>query len=198
MAGSPFNPPYSVTRPNFIVVHHTVARRSATNDYTNLYDFQVFEDGEIKVGNPGASAGSHAYRCNCSTIGIGVQGCFGSSPGSGGCPGGSNEPVEMTIAQECAIAEIWTSLRFGAYSFSTSTNKLRPHQYCIRQDLAGTPVCPGGTPAEPKDCCGTTYCSPYAPSSDHYWNSGGLQMRNRVRGKAQSLNNPYCGKCFCS
>lgn len=196
---SSFNPPYTATRDQFMVLHHTVTCRSSTTDYTNLYDFQVFADGLVKVGNPTSSNGSHAFRCNCATIGIGVQGCFGSSPGSGGCPscpGGASNPTIMSIPQECGIAEVWaglTSSTTGA-PFIVTSNKLRPHQYCIQMDKNGTPICPGGDPAVAKDCCGTRYCGPNESSANYWWTLQGLQLNQRIRGKVANVR--ATGSCY--
>jgi hypothetical protein len=196
--------PYDVQRTNWLTVHHTVAQRNSNAEFVNAslnvsdrYDFQVFGpgssrgDGAVITGDKTyASTGAHARQCNCGSMGVGVQGCFGGSSPSdpAHCNSGNNY---MSQGQELGIAIIWAGLRWndnGTWRYWNVTDpKLRPHQYCIRTSGTSHALCPNESPAGAKACCGTRYCSPSASFANHYWNTGGLALRNRIKGKVHQL-----------
>lgn len=163
-------------RRNFVMVHHTGVANSHLDDSTNYcsagYDFHIRRLGYIVVCSRWANGtGAHANGCNCTTIGIMLNGCFG------GCTSGN--VLQPTGAQECSLAYLIAHLRTPDL-----VDRLRPH----RTASTGTQCSgsPGGTV-----CCGSNLTA--ATADHHSWNAAGRDFRERVRAKRRSID--AVGQC---
>jgi hypothetical protein len=134
----------SSPRRAYIMVHHAGIANSHDNPECtscnvpgdHVYDFCIARNGDIcNTGQWRESTGGHAQGCNCDTVGIMMQGCFG------GCTSGN--VGDPSNAQLCSLA--WLSLHLGT---PATLNRHRPHRRCASwnpcnsSDPTAT-VCPG-------------------------------------------------------
>ncbi|WP_130282998.1 N-acetylmuramoyl-L-alanine amidase [Microcella alkaliphila] len=151
-------------RRNQVIIHHTGSPNSHTSTASFCeggYDFTITRTGVTHVcGTRWQQAtGSHAFGCNCQTIGIMLHGCFG------GCLSGNVSGPSK--AQECRLAALMNLL-----NTPNEAARIRPHANCFFWNPCG------GTGSFSTVCCGTNFTQQSGTNSS--WNSSGLALRNRV------------------
>ena len=167
-------------RRSYVIVHHTGAPNAHQDYSTNYcqygYDFFVRYDGQIIVcGNWNGSTGTHALGCNCNSVGIMLNGCFG------GCASGNL--AAPSSAQECSLAYLLAHLRMPTYA-----TRLRPHRNCFFWNPCG-----GGADTL---CCGANLTQ--AAAANESWSSSGISFRNRVLNKRANWDAHCCCTCGSS
>jgi len=149
-------------RKGYIVVHHAGYPNAHQNTDPctacnvpgdHVYDFCIDYAGDIcDTGRWDDTTGAHALGCNCNTVGIMLQGCFG------GCSYGNVSGP--SYAQKCSLAYLSLHL-----TTSATLNRHRPHRRCYYWNpCAGDP----GTTV----CCGTNLTTGSGSDTDK-WNSTG-------------------------
>lgn len=167
----------SAPRRGWIMVHHTGSPNSFDDTTTNYcdagYDFHIRKGGAIVTCSRwDDSHGAHARGCNCQTMGIMLNGCFG------GCSYGNT--AQPSTAQECSLAYLWHHLGTPLVE-----GRLRPHRACYYWNPCNDPS-PTSTV-----CCGTNLTT--SAAGNHRWNSNGVSFRNRVMQKVSYWG--YYGRC---
>lgn len=164
------------------MIHHTGAPNAHQDTTTNYcssgYDFHVRWGGAIVVCARWAdNSGAHASGCNCKSIGIMMNGCFG------GCTTGN--VAAPSNAQECSVAYLLAHLGTPLYDES----RLRPHANCAGWNPCGDPS-PTTTV-----CCGTNLTQ--SGGGFYNWNSNGQAFRTRLWAKASNWKQYGCCDRVC-
>jgi hypothetical protein len=156
----------SSPRNAYIMVHHAGYPNSDENSACTScavpndhnYDFCIARNGNIcNTGKWDDQDGGHAHGCNCNTVGIMMQGCFG------GCTFGNI--ANPSNAQLCSLAFLSLHLRTDP-----TLNRHRPHRRCASWNPCNhsnptATVCPGEN---------------LTNLDANFWDSNGETLMNRM------------------
>lgn len=174
----------SSPRKGYVMIHHTGSPNSHLDNSTNYcghgYDFHVRRNGTIVVCSSwNNSSGSHAKGCNCASVGIMMNGCFGGCKDQNGNPYGNVSGPSHD--QKCGVAYLIAHL-----NTPDEATRLRPHARCASWNPCSDPS-PTSTV-----CCGTEFTTPNTTSR---WNSKGDGLVDELRTKRRRFDVYGCCSC---
>lgn len=154
----------------WMTLHHTTshidssANHLAPSNCSQVgYDIQVMGSGSWMISSrlyntPGCHAATERSvpNCNQNSIGIGVQGCFGSTDATCNNKG----DAWMRYEQKCTVAYVWYAL--GKPNNLNSWQHIPPHNYC-----------------KPTQCCGNNYTGG-GTATYNYYNAAGVDLANML------------------
>lgn len=168
----------SASRKGYVMIHHTGSPDSHLDNSTNYcssgYDFHVRRNGDIVTCSRwNDSSGAHAKGCNCASIGIMMNGCFGGCA-SGNVSGPSHD-------QKCGVAYLISHL-----NTPDEASRIRPHRRCASWNPCNDPS-PTSTV-----CCGTEFTT---SSTTSKWNAKGDGLVDDLRTKRRRFDVYGCCSC---